>query len=227
MAKAAFCFLAVAAAVAIAAAQPTTTLFEVIGSDSDLATLVQAVNASSVINLLIAPDAAPVTVFGPSNEAFNALLSLSNLTLADVAATRNVLDTVLLYHVVDGLYNQSDITDGAKLPTLLPKPAVANSTEDPGFEELTAIVNATGIFLMGAGNTAQVVKTIAAPGVSGIVHVVDQVLQPPEEQLTAAYEADDLANAAAANSTSNVNSTNTTGSGTDTMGTAMGRKLML
>ncbi len=59
------------------------------------------------------------------------------------------------------------------------------------------LAHRTGIFLQGAANTARVLKTIAAAGVNGIVHVIDRVLQPPAAQLNTAYQLDDLAAAAA------------------------------
>ena len=57
----------------------------------------------------------PFTLFAPTNEAF---ASLSDATIQVLFANPEVLNAILLYHVVDGEVRSGDLADGLEAPTL-------------------------------------------------------------------------------------------------------------
>ena len=110
--------------------------------------------------------AGPLTVFAPTNDAFQALLD-SNMdwnTLADIPAA--VLESVLLYHVTSaGNVRSTDLSDGQTVPTLL-----ENSTFKINLTGATPLINA----MM---NDANIIAT-DVQATNGVVHVIDSVILP-------------------------------------------------
>ncbi|GAM90074.1 hypothetical protein ANO11243_081140 [Dothideomycetidae sp. 11243] len=96
-----------------------------------------------------------ITVFAPSNAAFNAIGSV----VANVSNT--TLTSVLEYHVINSsVIFSTDLTDGAKVPTL-------------NGDEVTIHKSGANFFVNDA--------LIVTPNVlvaNGVVHVIDQVLNP-------------------------------------------------
>jgi uncharacterized surface protein with fasciclin (FAS1) repeats len=115
------------------------------------------------------------TVFAPSDDAFAAALEAMGMTADDLLADRDLLESVLNYHVVEGVLNLEDLTDGLEMTTL--NGAVLTVAID---EEGTLTINDV------AGNS----YTISTPDVAasnGVVHVIDGVLSPvpaPEPEAT-------------------------------------------
>lgn len=110
--------------------------------------------------------AGPLTVFAPTNDAFQALLD-SNMdwnTLADIPAA--VLESVLLYHVTSaGNVRSTDLSDGQMVPTLL-----ENNTFMINLTGTTPAINATM-------NNANIIAT-DVQATNGVVHVIDTVILP-------------------------------------------------
>lgn len=98
----------------------------------------------------------PFTVFAPTNAAFRAL---PHLTLNALVNDVDALTEVLLYHVVSGLVNSSDLVNAGTVTTVIG--ANVSVTERP-----LMINNATVI-------------TANIPASNGIIHVIDAVLIPP------------------------------------------------
>jgi len=144
------------------------TLAELAVNSTDLSTLVEIVTLVGLADALSLPGA--YTVFAPTNDAFAAAIDLDNLALIDPA----VLTEFLTYHVVLGLYESTDITDGLTLTTLQGE-TIEFDVTDSGIT-----VNEENII------DADIIAS------NGIVHVIDgvmypkSILGPPTESPTAA-----------------------------------------
>ncbi|GAB4229527.1 MAG: hypothetical protein Tsb0034_01130 [Ekhidna sp.] len=108
-----------------------------------------------------------MTVFAPTNEAFEALLGvIGQSSLDDVPVS--VLTRVLQYHVVGSSLLSSDLSDGATAGTLLTNEGVA--------EEVTVGISGSDVSINDANVTAADVEIV-----NGVVHVIDAVLVPSLE----------------------------------------------
>ena len=121
--------------------------------------LVAALTQAGLVETL--QGAGPFTVFAPTDAAFTAAgIDLSELTTEAGLAT---LTDILLYHVVSGQVNASDVTDG------LVAPAVNG-------DNLTFAVSNGTVTVNGANVTIADVATS-----NGVIHVIDTVLMPPAD----------------------------------------------
>merc|ERR1712176_1668049 len=127
----------------------------------DLSILVEAVVAAGLLDAVADPEA-EFTVFAPTNDAFVELLGALGLdSLDDVPV--DLLQQVLLYHVVPAVAFSTDLTDGQVLPTL------------DGENTLTVDIEDAGIFIDAIGSTAEVIFADVDAG-NSVVHVIDAVL---------------------------------------------------
>jgi uncharacterized surface protein with fasciclin (FAS1) repeats len=125
-------------------------------SNDDFSTLATAVTAADLVEALRADG--PLTVFAPTNAAFDALPEGTlDALLADVVA----LTEVLTYHVVDGQVNAADLEGVTYSLTLAGYPVLFDLSQG-------AMVNSSNI----------TVTDIATR--NGVIHVIDAVLLPPE-----------------------------------------------
>jgi uncharacterized surface protein with fasciclin (FAS1) repeats len=127
---------------------------------SSLSTLVKAVKAAGLVETLSGEG--PFTVFAPTNDAFAALPegTLDNLLKPE---NKDMLTKILTYHVVPGKVMASDLEDGQMVTT------VAGEQAEISLSDGGAMVNEAGV--------AQ--ADIEAS--NGVVHVIDAVIMPPEE----------------------------------------------
>ena len=84
-------------------------------NDDQFSTLVAAFTEADLVTTL--QDDGPFTVFAPTDEAFNTLLSDLDITAADLLAHPQLTD-VLLYHVVSGKIMSTDLSDGLTATTV-------------------------------------------------------------------------------------------------------------
>merc|ERR1712118_463865 len=137
------------------------SIAEVASDVSDLSILVEAVVAAGLLDAVADPEA-ELTVFAPTNDAFVELLGALGLDgLDDVPV--DLLQEVLLYHVVPAVAFSTDLTDGQVLPTL-------NGAE-------LVVDLSSGIVIDGIGSDATVLLPNIDAGDS-VVHVIDAVLLP-------------------------------------------------
>lgn len=120
-----------------------------------LSQLVTAIQAAGLTDAL--EQANPITVFAPNNEAFQAL-GQSDLTA--LLADPQSLGDRLQYHVVEGSYSTSDLSDGQTLTTL-------------EGSDLQVSVDGDTVTVDGA----EIVQPDLQAG-NGFVHVINGVLQP-------------------------------------------------
>lgn len=129
-----------------------------IGS-KDHTTLVAAVQAAGLEDVLTNPG--PLTVFAPNNDAFNKLPAgtVENLVKPENKAK---LSRIIKHHATPGTWTKDNIRDGQQMFMAT------------GFN-LKMAVNGDEISI----NGAKILGTVKAS--NGIVHVIDQVLLPPDE----------------------------------------------
>lgn len=168
--------LLVAALVPVSAQEGTIVDIVVASTEGDapqFTVLLAAVQAADPIFLeTLASEELPmgVTVFAPTDEAFVALLEALETTAEELLANTELLNTVLAYHVVPGTWDAERVVslDGAYIGTLLDGGALSITAGDDGvFVDESAVIQ-TDIM---ASN--------------GIVHVIDAVLVPSDDEMPA------------------------------------------
>lgn len=145
-----------------------TSIAAIAGNTPELSTLVSAINAAGINELLSKPGS--FTVFAPSNKAFEKLPK--NLTIAELAKPENkaVLVNVLKYHVIGG-----EITSDKLVKAIEGAKGKYTFTTVTG-NEVTASLKGEQIILKDEkGNKTQVaLGNIKAS--NGIIHVINDVL---------------------------------------------------
>jgi transforming growth factor-beta-induced protein len=143
------------------------TVLDVAAGNEDFSTLVAAVQAAGLEDALADPEAT-LTVFAPTNDAFEAALEALGLTAEELLADTETLTTILTYHVLGDVVTSSDI-------------AAAGTEEIPvdtlAGEELVVVVGDDGTVGF-ADQTATVVMADVEAS-NGVIHVIDAVLLPP------------------------------------------------
>lgn len=126
------------------------TLLEAAMSDENLTTLATALQVSGLADEL--SEGGPYTVFAPANFA------LDNADLSDPQA----LADLLRYHIVEGKLLSRGVTSAQTLNTLAGTP-------------ITVSIQGNNIFV----NDAQIIA-LNIPATNGVIHMINQVLTPPE-----------------------------------------------
>jgi transforming growth factor-beta-induced protein len=141
------------------------------GADTpEFTVLLAAVQAADPAVLEMLSVNGPYTVFAPTDAAFTALLEAMETTPEDLLAQTDLLNTVLGYHVVPGVFTATDIV------RLL-------SEAEEGIWLATATGDYLEITLDGETvyvNDSAVIATDVAAN-NGVVHVIDTVLLPEME----------------------------------------------
>ena len=126
----------------------------------DHTTLVAAVQAAGLVDVLA--NNGPLTVFAPTNEAFD---QLPEGTVDNLLKPENKMSLVNLihFHATPGTYKEDFLKDGMVLG------------QAQG-DKLDVVVQDDGTIKIGG---ATILGSVAAT--NGVVHVVDQVLLPPDK----------------------------------------------
>lgn len=103
--------------------------------------------------------AGPYTVFAPSDDAFKAVPAK---TMSELTANKELLKSVLAYHVVPGKISAAEVHNGN-----------------------AKTVQGAGLALAKAGGYVTVedamVTQADVPASNGVVHIIDRVLMPPKK----------------------------------------------
>ncbi|MBE9155784.1 fasciclin domain-containing protein [Nodosilinea sp. LEGE 06152] len=136
------------------------TVADVAASSEEFSTLAQAIEAADLTEALAA--SGPITLFAPTNEAFEALPegTLDELLLPE---NQDLLRQVLTYHVVQEEVAAADATSG-EVSTAAGTPLTLEVDE------------ASGDVMV---NEAMVVEPDIQAS-NGIIHGIDQVILPPD-----------------------------------------------
>ena len=135
-------------------------IVELASETENLSTLVAAVQAAELVETLSGDG--PFTVFAPTNAAFEALPDGTLESLLE-PENRDMLVDILTYHVVAGEVMSGDLSDGMMAET------VQGS-------QITVNISDSGVSI----NNADVV-TADVEASNGVVHIIDSVIMPPEE----------------------------------------------
>ena len=120
----------------------------------DFSTLLQAAEAAGLVETL--QGEGPLTVFAPTDEAFEAL---PEGKLEELLADTDALAEILTYHVVEGAVMSSDLSDGQMVTT------VNGADAEVSIGDEVMIGDAT-------------VVTPDLEASNGVIHVIDTVLMP-------------------------------------------------
>ena len=139
------------------ASTPTpTNITDTAARTPQLSTLSKLINDAGLADTLRSPG--PFTVFAPSDEAFKAVPAK---TLAELAADKELLKSVLTFHVLPGKVMAADVKNGN-----------AKSVQGAPLALSTA-----GTFV-----TVEdaVVQQANVPASNGVIHIIDKVMMPPK-----------------------------------------------
>lgn len=135
-------------------------------TDAGLTTLIDALVAAELADAVTGAEA--ITVFAPTNAAFDDLLAANNVSDLDGLINElgaQAVSDVLTYHVVPAVAFSHDLNDGDTFTTLQG-------------EELTVNISGSGVTVEDVnGNIYNVTATDVAIE-NGVVHVIDGVLLP-------------------------------------------------
>ncbi len=154
--------IAASASAAPSAGDPTKTIAEIASSDPQFSTLVAALGAADLVGPFDSCDDAKTTVFAPTNDAFAAALKSLGMTADQLLAQKQLLTSVLTYHVVAGEVNAATVVGLTEATTL------------NGAKIKIKVVDGSVIL----NDTVKVVAT-DIQACNGIIHVIDGVLLPP------------------------------------------------
>ncbi|KAF2033724.1 Fasciclin-domain-containing protein [Setomelanomma holmii] len=166
--------LSVLALAGHAFAQNTPTLAQALNSSSNLSQL-QAVlhlNPGLVETLSGAKN---ITILAPSNTAFS---RIDNATLTGLTQNTGLLTAILQYHVLNGTYPASAVTNtSAFIPTLLTNPLFTNVT---GGQRVQAVLRNGNVTFFSGLLANSTVSQANVNFTGGVIHVIDNLLTLPE-----------------------------------------------
>jgi uncharacterized surface protein with fasciclin (FAS1) repeats len=139
----------------------TQNIAQIATDTPELSKLVAALTATDLVSAVSGKD--KITVFAPTNEAFDALGNKTLNCLLEPVGLPTLSD-VLKYHVVNGEAKAADLTDNESLATL------------DGKQKLTVSLANDTVTIKGADSAKVIKADIMAT--NGVVHEVDAVLIP-------------------------------------------------
>jgi len=154
--------IAASANAAPSAGDPTKTIAEIASADPQFSTLVAALGAADLVGPFDSCDDAKTTVFAPTNDAFAAALASLGMTAEQLLAQKQLLTSVLTYHVVAGEVKAAAVVGLTEATTLNGAKIKIKVVDGSVFLNDTVKVTATDI------------ETC-----NGVIHVIDAVLLPP------------------------------------------------
>lgn len=136
------------------------TIVEVAQTTDGFTILLDAIEVAGLTDTLNADG--PLTVFVPTDEAFENMLGNMGITADDLFSEPELLAAILSYHVIPGEVMVEDMIGADAFTTLMG-------------EDIEITINNEGIVLNG---TTEII-TPDIPAANGVIHVVDEVLLPP------------------------------------------------
>ena len=145
-------------------ADETNTIAENATADPQFSTLVAALTAADLVGPFDACNDAPLTVFAPTNVAFEAAFEALGVTAEEMLADKELLTSILTYHVVEGAV-------GAAIVVTLDSATTLNGAD------VSITVDGSSVKL---NDTVNVIATDVL-SCNGIIHAIDAVLLPPAD----------------------------------------------
>ncbi|WP_338812761.1 fasciclin domain-containing protein [Bernardetia sp. Wsw4-3y2] len=154
--------------------EETNTIADIVTADTNFSILLQALQAANLTSAVANADA-NLTVFAPTNAAFEAFIAAN----ADINSTEDLLNSpnlsnILLYHVLGTKQMAADLSQSPFYVSTL-SPATFEGRTD---ETVSLLVDGTdGVKLNGTQNISVTQADMDAD--NGVIHVIDNVLMPP------------------------------------------------
>lgn len=151
------------------------------GTSPQFLTLTSALEVAGLLEPLSDADAEPVTIFAPTDAAFNAAFEALGLTADEAMADTELITRLVTYHLVPGIVSGAALGGAA---TADPAPAWFAGLDDAGLTLITTQNGATVTFGAGEdgapliGGAPILINDVDAA--NGLIHVIDAVLLPPE-----------------------------------------------
>jgi uncharacterized surface protein with fasciclin (FAS1) repeats len=143
---------------ACATPQAPTPITDTAQRTPQLSTLAKLIDDAGLAQTL--RDSGPYTVFAPSDDAFKAVPAA---TLQALASDKELLKSVLTFHVLPGKVSGADVKNGNAKTVQGANVALSKSGSFITVEDA-------------------VVTQADVPASNGVVHVIDRVLMPPKKQ---------------------------------------------
>ena len=140
----------------------TESLAALIEKNTSLSTLNGAISSLGLADSL--DGTTQFTVLAPTNDAFKALPTGSLERLLKVDA-KDQLKNVINYHIIPGVYNASQLTNGQRLKSLTG-------------QEITVSIVDKNIWFVDAKGGKAVIKKADISGTNGTIHTISGVLLP-------------------------------------------------
>ena len=140
--------------------EATQTIAEIAANNDNLTILTAALQSAGLDTMLM--EDTKYTVFAPTDDAFAPVLEKLGVTKDELLANKDLLKTVLPYHVVPMEVKAADVPYGTDIETANGK--TISISED------NVITDATG-------NTANITGTDIMAS-NGVIHTIDTVLMP-------------------------------------------------
>ena len=133
--------------------------------------LLQALESADLVEVLAARGQR--TVFAPTDAAFEALLGLLDVSAEDLLGDEDLLEDVLLYHMAPGRRLSGDVLGAEQIHTV-----------EGGF--IYPLVTDEGAFLVDESDLTENAELLAPDlidieATNGVIHVIDQVLVPGDD----------------------------------------------
>eukprot|EP00798_Chlamydomonas_sp_ICE-L_P007928 gene7928-1141_t len=144
------------------------TIASIASGDEDLRTFLSAIMASATVLAAASDPITAVTVFAPTNAAFDTALAALNMCVAELLADTQLLTRILEYHIV---------------PSIVPSSAATSTT----IQVATLLANnRLNISLVDGSVMVNDATVVGADMVAGrsLVHVIDKVLIPLAQAMT-------------------------------------------
>lgn len=154
---------------------PVGNIVEVAQANPDLSILVEAVVAADLVTTLSTPGTG-LTVFAPTNAAFAALLTELGVTKAQLLADKPLLTAVLTYHVLPSRVFKARVPLGSPITTV-----------EGGYFKIDEVGSAL-VITDGRNRTSNITATDIRAN-NGIIHVVDNVLLPADNNIVETAQA--------------------------------------
>ncbi|MDX2486668.1 MAG: fasciclin domain-containing protein [Gammaproteobacteria bacterium] len=142
-------------------------IVEVAEANGSFTTLVAALQASG-LDAVLANETRDFTVFAPTDAAFEALLTDLGISAAELLASPNLSD-ILLYHVVPD----------AEINSTQAIAAAGTTVTTANTDDIGVALQGTDLFI-----NASRVETPDVDASNGVIHVIDAVLVPTEDDAT-------------------------------------------
>ena len=141
-------------------AMATQSIAELAAANPNLSILTAALKAAGLDGMMM--EAGEYTVFAPTDDAFAALLTKLNINKEALLADKDLLKSVLPYHVVPMVVKAADIPYDTAIETV---------------NGQTIMIGSDNVITDASGNKANITATDMM-ATNGVVHVIDTVLLP-------------------------------------------------